>query len=144
MVAMFIIAFGFFALIPMGSEYPAITMQGGFAAAAAGCSHKPLFTQCIIIDVGVEGPSEMANGSSALVVEKSMKTVGCRYSMQHWCISVPQIYLFQYVISLVLIAVGYPTASVMCYTIYSKILGQTKQVRVVWSTYCLHCSTCQY
>ena len=87
-------------------------------------SHNDIY----IIDVGVEGQSEMANGSTAFVVEKSLKLVGCRYPMQHWCISVPRIYLFQYVIALVLIAVGYPTASVMCYAIYSKILGPTKQV----------------
>lgn len=35
MVAMFIIAFGFFTLIPMGNDFPSVTLEGE--------SHIPVF-----------------------------------------------------------------------------------------------------
>lgn len=54
---------------------------------------------------------------------------GCRYPTQQWCISVNKIYLYQYGIAMFFIAIGYPTSSVMCYSIYSKILGPAKQVQ---------------
>ena len=59
---------------------------------------------------------------------KAGELVGCHYPAHHWCITVPKIYLFQYVTALILIAIGYPTSSVLCYSIYSKILGPSKQV----------------
>ena len=78
----------------------------------------------------VAGVEDVPEGSATkeIPINKARELVGCRYPAQHWCISVPKIYLFQYGIALFLIAVGYPTSSVLCYSIYSKILGPTKQV----------------
>ena len=69
-----------------------------------------------------------ANISFVTVYNNTVDLRGCRYPTQHWCITVNKIYLFQYAIALVLIAIGYPISSVMCYSIYSKILGPSKQV----------------
>jgi ceroid-lipofuscinosis MFS transporter 7 len=102
MVAMFIIAFGFFSLIPMGNKYPSVIPQG------------------VVLPVP-EGNMSYVN------LTETVKLIGCRYPPQTWCISVNKINIFQYATALLLIAIGYPTSSVMCYSIYSKILGPTKQ-----------------
>lgn len=86
-----------------------------------------LFFLLLFLLTGVEAAS-VINNSFAPALENVSELVGCRYSQQHWCISVPKIYLFQYVIALVLIAIGYPVSSVLSYSIYSKILGPFKQV----------------
>ena len=58
----------------------------------------------------------------------TLEPVGCRDPPQTWCSHVPRIYLYQYVLALLLVAMGYPTASLLCYSIYSKILGPFPQV----------------
>lgn len=74
--------------------------------------------------------AEVSNLSNA-----TTDVVGCRYPDEAWCITVPKIYIFQYAIALLLIAIGYPVASVMCYSIYSKILGPNKQVYINYSAF---------
>ena len=81
--------------------------------------------------VGVVAPNETDNNISWFAVNSTAELVGCRYPAQAWCTSVPKIYFFQYILALALIAIGYPIASVMCYSIYSKILGPHKQVYII-------------
>lgn len=57
----------------------------------------------------------------------SVEPTGCP-SDQTWCLFTPVIYLAQYIMSDILIGVGYPTCNVMSYTLYSKILGPKPQV----------------
>lgn len=123
MVAMFIVALGFFTLIPMGNDYPSVEPAGEGQLLLGPCrAIHFLFTLTGLDAAGV------INNSFAPLVENVSALVGCRYSQQKWCTSVPKIYLFQYVIALVLVAIGYPIASVLSYSIYSKILGPFKQV----------------
>lgn len=56
--------------------------------------------------------------------------VGCRDPPQTWCNKVPQIYFSQFMVSLVLVTLGYATTSVTIFTIYSKVLGPIRQVRM--------------
>ncbi|XP_043529885.1 major facilitator superfamily domain-containing protein 8 [Chiloscyllium plagiosum] len=60
--------------------------------------------------------------------------VGCPVQ-QVWCQHIPSIHLVQYILSAVLIGVGYPVCNVMTYTLYSKILGPKPQgVYMGWLT----------
>lgn len=79
---------------------------------------------------GIDYPVTTNTTEHFVPVEKAIDIVGCRYHEQSWCINVPKIYLSQYAIALLLIAIGYPISSVMCYSIYSKILGPNKQVYI--------------
>ena len=51
---------------------------------------------------------------------------GCSYD---WCFSTPLIYFEQYLAGTFLIGIGYPTSTVMIYTIYSRLLGASPQVK---------------
>ena len=83
---------------------------------------------CVCVCAGVDDIPSSGNNISDVTIFETIDSVGCRYPDQAWCITVPKIYLFQYAIALLLIAIGYPIASVSCYSIYSKILGPNKQV----------------
>ena len=74
------------------------------------------------------GIDNIPSGNNLSVLFNKTDIVGCRYPDEAWCITVPKIYLFQYAIALLFIAIGYPIASLSCYSIYSKILGPNKQV----------------
>ena len=58
----------------------------------------------------------------------TLEVVGCRDPPQTWCSHVGRIYLFQYGIAMILLAVGYPAANLITYAIFSKILGPFPQV----------------
>ena len=57
-----------------------------------------------------------------------IELAGCRDPPQTWCTEVGRIYLPQYIVSLVLFAVGFSAASLTSLTIFSKILGPFPQV----------------
>lgn len=60
--------------------------------------------------------------------------VGCPDEFD-WCHSVPRIYLWQLIISLMFISVGYPSSEALTAIIYSKILGTKPQgVMMGWFT----------
>ena len=122
MTAMFLIAFGFFILLPMGNDYPAVMPEGTLYNYFSISDHY-----CAGIAEPVVNTSYGGN-TSDVSINKPVELSGCPYHTQYWCTRVPKIYLFQYAIALLFIAVGYPTSSVMCYSIYSKILGPSKQV----------------
>lgn len=66
---------------------------------------------------------------AAVVSNSSFEPTGCPYE-QTWCQYTPTIHLAQYLSADILIGVGYPACNVMSYTLYSKILGPTPQVRL--------------
>ncbi len=51
--------------------------------------------------------------------------MGC---VESWCADVHEIYLYQYILCMLMIAIGYPASSLLCYSIFSKILGPFPQV----------------
>lgn len=106
MVGLILSAIGFFAMIPMGNEPPNI----GISVV------NPL------VDNLTETPNYMY-----IPLENATIPFGCRYPNLKWCRSVPRLLLVQYIVGMVLLAVGYPTSSVLCYSIYSKILGPNPQ-----------------
>ena len=79
----------------------------------------------------VDNHTETRNNISFIGLENATIPVGCRYPKLEWCRSVPRLLLVQYIAGMVLLAVGYPTSSVLCYSIYSKILGPNPQVRLL-------------
>ena len=53
---------------------------------------------------------------------------GCNPFKQSWCLHEHKIYFFQYLIGLPIITIGYCSSSLLCYTIFSMILGPWPQV----------------
>ncbi len=60
-----------------------------------------------------------------------LEGVGCRDPPQSWCTYISQIYLVQYILALMLLAIGYPAGNLISYAIFSKILGPFPQVGVL-------------
>ncbi|XP_067661430.1 major facilitator superfamily domain-containing protein 8-like isoform X2 [Haliotis asinina] len=56
----------------------------------------------------------------------TVEPVGCPSTMD-WCNHTPPVYLAQYIAGCIIISAGYPAANVMCYTLFSKILGPKPQ-----------------
>jgi len=63
---------------------------------------------------------------------------GCNPFKQSWCLHEHKIYFFQYLIGLPIISIGYCSSSLLCYTIFSMILGPWPQVC------CKHVTTLQH
>ncbi|XP_061565579.1 major facilitator superfamily domain-containing protein 8 [Cololabis saira] len=102
---------GFIILLPWGNQYPKI--QWADIKNNSGVN-------LILKD------SVSANGT--------VEPTGCPYE-QTWCQYTPAIHLSQYMVSDVLIGVGYPACNVMSYTLYSKIIGPKPQgVYMGWLT----------
>ena len=53
---------------------------------------------------------------------------GCDAEKQPWCLYVPAINLWQFLVGFALVSIGYPIGNVMSYAIFSKILGSAPQV----------------
>ncbi|XP_056626894.1 major facilitator superfamily domain-containing protein 8 [Triplophysa dalaica] len=102
---------GFFFLLPWGNQYPQI--------------------QWTDIDNNTIPALRLAPTPAS---NASVEPTGCP-SDQTWCLFTPVIHLAQYIISDILIGVGYPTCNVMSYTLYSKIVGPKPQgVYMGWLT----------
>ena len=80
-------------------------------------------------------PYVFHNNSAELVLFNATIPIGCRYPQLKWCIYVPQLLIGQYILSLALLAVGYNTAVLSCFTIYSKVLGPFPQVSCACKEY---------
>eukprot|EP00731_Ephydatia_muelleri_P031426 Em0022g940a len=106
MIGLFIIALSFFVLIPMGNEPLSVTPSG--------------------IDDTVSNTSINAS-IPEFNISSYRELVGCHYPVQSWCVNQPRVYLVQYIISLVLMAIGYSAGNAMCYSIFSKIMGHFPQ-----------------
>lgn len=55
---------------------------------------------------------------------------GCNPDDRPWCDHQPKVYLFQYLIGLPTLTIGYCASSLLCYTIFSKIIGPWPQVKI--------------
>ncbi|XP_075716575.1 major facilitator superfamily domain-containing protein 8 isoform X3 [Rhinoderma darwinii] len=105
---------GFFILLPWGNQYPSI--QWGDIQNST--YHNKTFL--------VSSLSTSEN--------HTVEPTGCP-AAQSWCLYTPIIHLAQYITSDILIGLGYPVCSVMCYTLYSKIIGPKPQgVYMGWLT----------
>lgn len=105
-----IIFFGFFILLPWGNNYPKIQWAE------------------------VKNNTLVSLNALASVTNNTVEPTGCPFE-QTWCQYTPAIHIAQYIISDLLIGVGYPTCNVMSYTLYSKILGPKPQgVYMGWLT----------
>ncbi|KAL4660964.1 major facilitator superfamily domain-containing protein 8 isoform X1 [Arapaima gigas] len=103
-----IIFFGFFVLLPWGNTYPKIQWS--------------------------DLQNISTHGGLMPVSNSSLDPTGCPIE-QIWCQFTPAIHIAQYLLSDILIGVGYPACNVMSYTLYSKIIGPKPQgVYMGWLT----------
>ncbi|XP_068845917.1 major facilitator superfamily domain-containing protein 8 isoform X5 [Capricornis sumatraensis] len=113
-----IIWVGFFVLLPWGNQFPKIQWED------LHNNSIPNTTFGEIIITLWKSPRE----------DHSEEPTGCPVE-QAWCLYTPMIHLAQFLISAVLIGIGYPSCNVMSYTLYSKILGPNPQgVYMGWLT----------
>lgn len=110
LTGLIIIFCGFFILLPWGNTYPKIQWAD------------------------VKNNTMLSRMAMASDTNKTVEPTGCPFE-QTWCQYTPAIHISQYIISDILIGVGYPTCNVMSYTLYSKILGPKPQgVYMGWLT----------
>ncbi|XP_065891982.1 major facilitator superfamily domain-containing protein 8-like isoform X2 [Dysidea avara] len=85
----------------------------------------------IWLPVGPDKPSveiiDVLSNYTGDPVDNSTSKLGCNYRKQSWCLDQPKIYLFQYVVGLYILTPGYCASSLICYTMFSKILGPRPQ-----------------
>lgn len=79
-----------------------------------------------------------ATDNPALRNKSTEEAVGCPYRYD-WCMFTPTLTLWQYLLGTLFIAIGYPTCSVMSYTLFSKVLGPKPQVMYGCSSGCFFC-----
>lgn len=105
---------GFFILLPWGNQYPSI--------------------QWADIQNSTKHNSTVLVSSLSTSANHTAEPTGCP-ATQAWCFYTPIIHLAQYITSDIFIGLGYPVCSVMCYTLYSKIIGPKPQgVYMGWLT----------
>ncbi|XP_065836292.1 major facilitator superfamily domain-containing protein 8-like [Oscarella lobularis] len=98
---------GFFILLPFGSKYPPIRAH--------------------LIDPSLTNSSFQAESFVTNVPGMNITRYDSRGCSYDWCFSTPLIYFEQYLAGTFLIGIGYPTSTVMIYTIYSRLLGASPQ-----------------
>ncbi|XP_071975492.1 major facilitator superfamily domain-containing protein 8 isoform X2 [Engystomops pustulosus] len=105
---------GFFILLPWGNRYPSIQWRD----IQNTTNHNSTF---LVSSLSTSG-------------NQTVEPTGCP-ATQSWCFYTPIVHLAQYITSDILIGLGYPVCSVMCYTLYSKIIGPKPQgVYMGWIT----------
>ncbi|KAK7909872.1 hypothetical protein WMY93_014556 [Mugilogobius chulae] len=102
MAGLAFIFWGFFCLLPWGNHYPKIQWAD------------------------LQNNTQVSQMALASATNSTVEPTGCP-SVQTWCQYTPAINIAQFIISDILIGVGYPTCNVMSYTLYSKVLGPKPQ-----------------
>ncbi|XP_078067244.1 major facilitator superfamily domain-containing protein 8 isoform X2 [Mustelus asterias] len=119
-----VLFFGFFVLLPWGDQYPQIQWTG-IKNASNYSSVEIKYNESSIVTWNL-----FMQPSLSLSAERT----GCPVE-QVWCQYTPIIHLTQYILSAVLIGMGYPVCNVISYTLYSKIIGPKPQgVYMGWLT----------
>ncbi|XP_048453878.1 major facilitator superfamily domain-containing protein 8 isoform X2 [Rhincodon typus] len=119
-----IIFLGFFVLLPWGNQYPPIQWTEIKNTSNYNSAEMKYNESSIITWNFLTQPSLYLNA----------ERIGCPVQ-QVWCQHIPIIHLAQYILSAVLIGMGYPVCNVMTYTLYSKLLGPKPQgVYMGWLT----------
>ncbi|XP_048387620.1 major facilitator superfamily domain-containing protein 8 isoform X2 [Stegostoma tigrinum] len=119
-----IIFLGFFVLLPWGNQYPPIQWTeiknpSNYNSAEMKYNESSIITWNFLTQASLYFNAER---------------IGCPVQ-QVWCQHTPIIHLVQYILSAVLIGMGYPVCNVMTYTLYSKLLGPKPQgVYMGWLT----------
>uniref|UniRef100_A0A5F9CM05 Major facilitator superfamily domain containing 8 n=1 Tax=Oryctolagus cuniculus TaxID=9986 RepID=A0A5F9CM05_RABIT len=109
---------GFFILLPWGNQFPKIQWEDLHNNSIPNTTFGE-----IIIGLWKSPREDHSEGPTGCPIE------------QAWCLYTPVIHLAQFLISAVLIGIGYPACNVMSYTLYSKILGPKPQgVYMGWLT----------
>ncbi|KAF6095399.1 major facilitator superfamily domain containing 8 [Phyllostomus discolor] len=112
-----VVCAGFFILLPWGSQLPKVQWED------LHNNSIPNTTFGEIVIALWKSPSDPSGAPTGCPVE------------QAWCLYTPVIHLAQLLTSVVLIGIGYPSCSVMSYTLYSKLLGpQPQGVYMGWLT----------
>ncbi|XP_023609987.1 major facilitator superfamily domain-containing protein 8 isoform X4 [Myotis lucifugus] len=113
-----IIWIGFFILLPWGNQFPKIQWEDLHNHSIPNTTFGE-----IIITLWRSPREDQSEGPTGCPIE------------QAWCLYTPMIHLAQFLTSVVLIGIGYPSCNVMSYTLYSKILGPKPQgVYMGWLT----------
>lgn len=71
---------------------------------------------------------DLRNNITGEPLVNSTDKVGCDYHKQSWCLDQLKMYLIQYIVGLYILTPGYCASSLICYTMFSKILGPRPQV----------------
>ena len=143
MVSLFITGFGYFAMLPMSDDPPKVALSSNIHKAHNAIAlSKFSFPFC----TGLLASDRTRNHSQSWILEapanETLEVVGCRDPPQTWCFEVGRIFLFQYIIALILLSVGFSGANLMTFTIYSKILGPFPQAIIIMILLCDRDSCC--
>ncbi|XP_046368655.2 major facilitator superfamily domain-containing protein 8-like isoform X2 [Haliotis rufescens] len=95
------------------------------ATAATATTSTPTHTTGHIVSTYSTTVSNMTSTPHSNI-STTVEPVGCPATMD-WCNHTPPVYLAQYIVGCIIISAGYPAANVMCYTLFSKILGPKPQ-----------------
>ncbi|CAF1544679.1 unnamed protein product [Rotaria magnacalcarata] len=99
---------GYFLLLPWGTDYPSVQIAS--------------FTPTTITStLSLSTPASTLPTTTPDNDEK-----GCPLDY-HWCYTVPRVQLWQYILASIVITIGFSICNVICYSIFSKKLGDRPQ-----------------
>jgi len=99
---------GYFVFLPWGSDYPSVQIA----------SYTPTIPSTTV-------PHTTMSSSLATTTDNSDEK-GCPLNYA-WCYTVPRVQLWQYILASVVITIGFSICNVICYSIFSKKLGDRPQ-----------------
>ncbi|CAF4242553.1 unnamed protein product [Rotaria sp. Silwood2] len=108
LLGMIISFLGYFIFLPWGTDYPSVQIAS--------------FTPTTVT---VTSPTTTSS-SSLLTTTADTDEKGCPLDY-HWCYTVPRVQLWQYITASVVITIGFSICNVICYSIFSKKLGNRPQ-----------------
>ncbi|CAF0755542.1 unnamed protein product [Rotaria sordida] len=108
LLGMIISFLGYFIFLPWGTDYPSIQIA----------SYTPTPVTSI--------PFSTTLSSSLSTTTADTDEKGCPLDY-HWCYTVPRVQLWQYITASIVITIGFSICNVICYSIFSKKLGDRPQ-----------------
>lgn len=117
---------GYFIFLPWGDDYPSVQIASKIWIENFHLFSSFTFSFYLALPTGSStGPT------SATPLHNTTTAVpdgdkGCPLDY-HWCYTVPRVQLAQYIIASVVITIGFTVGNVICYSIFSKKLGDRPQ-----------------
>ena len=96
---------------------------------------KTLLDYYYFVLLVIESNISYVHNSSLIPLDHSTIPVGCRYDKLSWCLDLPKLTYYQYGLGMVLLSYGYCSATLTCYSMFSKIIGPNPQVRTLRHSY---------
>jgi ceroid-lipofuscinosis MFS transporter 7 len=125
LLGMIISFLGYFVFLPWGSDYPSIQIACKSRTFRIINKSYIFLFQAYTTPVTTH-PTTVLSSSVPTSTSGDSDGQGCPFQY-NWCYSIPRVQLWQYILASVVITTGFSICNVICYSIFSKKLGDRPQ-----------------